>query len=275
MMKTRTKNFCKAVVGAALTLPTLAYADSTQPENWGMGMVGSAGPVKDEMIWFHDALLLPIITVIALFVLGLLVWVVVRYNAKANPVPSKTTHNTMLEVVWTLIPVLILVVIIVPSMKLLYYSDRTVEAEMTLKAVGYQWYWGYEYPDHGEVTFMSNLVPDDQLKEGQLRLLSTDNPVVLPVDTNVRILTTAMDVLHAWAVPALGVKIDAVPGRINETWLRAEKEGVYYGQCSELCGDRHGFMPIEIHIVSKPAFAQWVAAQGGKMPEEKKAGEQQ
>lgn len=237
------------------------------PKNWGLGFQPSASPVKHEMVWFHNDLLMPTITVITIFVMLLLLFVMIRFNAKANPKPSKTTHNTMLEFIWTLVPVIILVVIVVPSLKLLYFADKTADAEMTLNIKGYQWYWGYQYPDHGEIEFSSYMVPEKDLKAGQVRLLSTDNPVVLPVDTNIRLLITANDVLHSWAMPSLGVKMDAVPGRTNETWTRIEKEGVYFGQCSEICGINHGFMPIEIHAVSKEAFAKWVEAQGGKMPE--------
>ncbi len=238
------------------------------PKEWGLGFQPSASPVKHDMVWFHNELLMPVITVITIFVMLLLLYVMVRFNAKANPKPSKTTHNTMLEVVWTLVPVIILVIIVVPSMKLLYKADKTSDAEMTLNIKGYQWYWGYQYPDHGDIEFSAYLVPEKDLKPGQVRLLSTDNPVVLPVDTNIRLLVTANDVIHSWAMPALGVKVDAVPGRTNETWTRIEKEGTYFGQCSEICGINHGFMPIEIRAVSKEAFANWVAAQGGKMPEQ-------
>lgn len=237
------------------------------PKEWGLSFQPSASPVKHDMVWFHNHLLLPVITVITVFVMLLLLFVMIRFNARANPKPSKTTHNTMLEVVWTLVPVIILVIIVVPSMKLLYKADKTSDAEMTLNVKGYQWYWGYQYPDHGDIEFSSYLVPEKDLKPGQVRLLSTDNPVVLPVDTNIRILVTANDVIHSWAMPALGVKMDAVPGRTNETWTRIEKEGTYFGQCSEICGINHGFMPIEIRAVSKEAFAKWVVAQGGKMPE--------
>jgi cytochrome c oxidase subunit 2 len=258
-----------ASFAAFVTAALPARADNTilgQPAPWEIGLQPSVSPVKDQMIHFHDKLLLPITTAIVLFVLGLLIYVVIRFNEKSNPVPSKTTHNTLLEVIWTLVPVIILVLIVVPSMKMLYYADRTEDADMTLKVTGYQWYWGYEYPDNGGVNFTSNLVPESDLKPGQPRLLATDNPVVLPVDTNIRILVTGNDVIHSWALPAFGVKIDAVPGRTNETWARIEKEGTYYGQCSEICGVNHGFMPIEIKAVSKADFAKWVVAQGGKMP---------
>src|SRR5690606_10756404 len=196
--------------------PAFAETDATtqqmgKPQDWGLGFQPPASPVKDQMHFFHNELLLPIITVITVFVMLLLLYVMIRFNAKANPKPSKTTHNTMLEVVWTLVPVLILVVIVIPSMKLLYFGDRTADAEMTLKVTGYQWYWGYAYPDHGDIEYNAYLVKDEDLREDQVRLLSTDEPVVLPVDTNIRILVGAADVLHSWAVPALGVKMDAVP----------------------------------------------------------------
>lgn len=216
-----------------------------------------ASPSMEKIVAFHDGMLI-MTTAIAVFVLILLVIVVVRFNAKANPVPSKTTHNTMLEVVWTGIPVLILLVVVIYSMKLLYFVERVPESEMTLKVTGYQWYWGYEYPDNGGINFLSYLVPQEDLKEGQLRLLTTDNEVVLPVDTTIRIQVTAADVLHSFAVPAFGIKIDAVPGKLNETWVKIERPGMYYGQCSELCGQGHGFMPIMIHAVSKEDFANWV-----------------
>lgn len=236
-------------------------------KNWQLGFQEPASPVKADMEHFHDVMLLPMITAVSIFVMFLLLFVMIRYNAKANPVPSKTTHNAKLEFLWTIIPVIILIVISVPSMKLLYKADRTHEAEMTLTAIGNQWYWSYEYPDHGGITFNSNIVKDKDLKEGQPRLLATDEPVVLPVDTNIRLLIKATDVLHAWAIPAFGVKLDAVPGQTNETWVRIEKKGTFYGQCSELCGEGHGFMPIEVHAVSKEDFAAWVASKGGKMPE--------
>jgi cytochrome c oxidase subunit 2 len=174
-------------------------------------------------------------------------------------VPSRTTHHTLVEVVWTVVPVLILVVIAIPSLRILYYSDHVETADMTLKAIGHQWYWSYEYPDHGNFTFDALRKPDEELASGEPRLLATDLNVVLPVDTTIRLLITADDVLHAWAVPSFGVKRDAVPGRINETWVRIEREGVYYGQCSELCGRDHAFMPIAVEAVSKEKFQQWVS----------------
>ncbi len=223
-------------------------------------------PVMENITEFHH-LLLYIITAIVIFVFALLLYVMVRFNAKANPEPSKTTHNVPLEIVWTLIPVMILLVIAIPSFRLLFFGAVTPEAEMTLKVTGNQWNWTYEYPDHGDISFTSVMTPDKDLKEGQPRLLAVDNPIFLPVDTVVRVQVTASDVIHAFAVPSFGVKMDAVPGRLNETWVKIEKPGVYYGQCSELCGKDHGFMPIEVHAVSKDEFASWVSSKGGKMPE--------
>ncbi len=227
------------------------------PEPWQFGFQEAASPVMERIGEFHS-LLLVIITGITLFVLALLVYVALRFNEKANPVPSKTTHNVVLEVLWTAVPVVILMAVAVPSFKLLYFMDRAQDAEMTIKVIGHQWYWSYEYPDHGDFTFDSFMVPDDELKDGQPRLLAVDNTVVLPINTDIRVLLTSDDVLHAWAVPALITKLDAVPGRINETWMRINREGTYYGQCSELCGVNHGFMPVAVEAVSKEAFRTWV-----------------
>ncbi len=240
------------VVGAMAGAPGAA-----QPRPWQMGFQPAASPVMREITDFHN-LLLVIAVLICLVVLGLMFYVVVRFNEKANPTPSKTTHNTIIEVLWTALPVLILVIIAVPSFKLLYFMDRTQNPEMTIKATGHQWYWSYDYPDHGNISFDANIVPDEELKAGQLRLLETDNRVVLPVDTDIRVLLTSDDVIHNWAVPSLGLKLDTVPGRISETWVRIEREGTFYGQCSELCGINHAYMPIAIEAVSKTAFAEWV-----------------
>ena len=228
------------------------------PQPWEMGLQPAASPVKHALNDFHN-LLLVIITGIALLVLALLVVVVVRFNAKRNPTPSTTSHNTLLEVAWTVVPVIILIVIAIPSFRVLYMMEVTPEAEMTIKVTGRQWYWDYEYPDHGGFAFSSYMIQDSELKPEQKRLLEVDNRVVVPVDTTVRVQVTAGDVIHAWALPAFGVKKDAVPGRLNETWFRAEKEGVYYGQCSEICGINHGFMPIAVEVVSREAFDAWVA----------------
>jgi cytochrome c oxidase subunit 2 len=235
--------------------------------DWQLGFQEAASPVAERIHNFHT-MLLYIITAITLFVTALLVIVMIRFNAKANPKPSLFAHNTPIEILWTVVPVLILIAIAIPSMRLLYYGDRTAEPEMTLKVTGNQWYWSYEYPDQGNIAVTSYMLKDNEIDpaKGQKRLLSTDNPIYLPVDTNIQLLVTAADVLHAFTVPALGFKIDAVPGRINESWTRITKPGVYYGQCSELCGKDHAFMPVEIHAVSKEEFAEWVVAQQGGTP---------
>lgn len=249
--------------GAGFAGATPAMA--AQPEPWQLGLQEAATPVMEQIQDFHN-LLLVIITAIMILVLGLLLYVVFRYHEKRNPNPSKTTHNTLIEVIWTAVPVIILVVIAIPSFKLLYYEDQVVDAEMTVKAIGRQWYWSYEYPDHGGFAFDSFMIPDEEIdpSEGELRQLSVDTPVVLPVDTNVRILTTSSDVLHSFAMPSMGVKIDAVPGQLNETWVRVEEEGTYYGQCSELCGVGHNAMPIEIRAVSQQEFQSWIETQQAK-----------
>jgi cytochrome c oxidase subunit 2 len=225
---------------------------------WQMGLQDAATPVMESIHSFHT-LLLVIITAVALFVLGLLVVVMIRFNAKSNPVPSRTTHNTLVEVVWTVVPILILIVIAIPSFRLLYLQRDIPPADMTIKAIGNQWYWSYEYPDNGGVSFDSIMKTDDELTDGDTRLLSVDNPTVVPVGKVVRVIVTASDVLHAWAVPSFGVKVDAVPGRLNELWFKAETEGVFYGQCSELCGKDHAAMPIEVHVVSEADFSAWAA----------------
>ena len=226
-------------------------------QGWGLYLQDAASPVMERVTEFHGMLMMIISAITALVVVLIFVtlW---KFRAGKNPTPSKTTHNVLLEIVWTLVPCLILVIIVVPSMKMLYYMDHTTDPEMTLKVTGYQWYWGYEYPDYGDISFMSYIVPDDEIKNDQKRLLSTDNPVILPIDTNIRILVTAADVIHSFAVPSFGIKSDAVPGRINETWVNITKEGTYYGQCSELCGKNHGYMPIEVKAVSKQEFANWI-----------------
>lgn len=231
------------------------------PADWHMNLQDPVTPVAERMHAFHTLLLI-IIFGISGFVLALLVYVMVRFNAKNNPVPSKRTHNVPLEIIWTTIPLAILVIIAIPSIGLLYYADRVPEPDMTVKVTGYQWFWGYEYPDHDGVNFMSYMIPDDEIdpEAGQLRLLSTDNPVVIPINTNVQFIVTAGDVIHAWAVPAFGVKIDAVPGRLNETWARVTVPGTYFGQCSEICGVNHAFMPIEVRAVEPELFEEWIEA---------------
>lgn len=239
------------------THSVVASSEIVLPREWQLGLVDAASTTKAEIHDFHNMLLV-IITAITVFVLGLMIYTVIRFRKSANPVPSKTTHNTALEVIWTAIPVLILVIIVIPSMRVLYSQNQTVDAEMTIKATGYQWYWGYEYPDHDGIAFMSYMVPDDKLKPGQPRLLQTDTEVVVPVNTKIRVLVTAADVLHSWAMPAFGVKKDAVPGRLNETWFMATRTGTFYGQCSEICGIGHGFMPITVRVVTQEEFDEWV-----------------
>ncbi len=247
-----------AALGASLGLHGAASAAAPTP--WQIGFQPAATPIMREITEFHN-LMLVIITLITLFVIGLLIFVIWRFSEKRNPTPSRTTHNTVIEIAWTVIPVLILIFIAVPSFALLYRSDVVPKADFTIKATGHQWYWEYEYPDHGGFSFDSNMVEDADLEPGQKRLLEVDNRVVVPVGKTVRVIVTAAPdgVLHAWAVPAFGVKIDAVPGRLNETWFRAEREGTYYGQCSELCGVRHAFMPIRVDVVSEGAFQAWLA----------------
>ena len=234
-----------------------AWALAGRPVPWQMDFQDTVTPVGEMGAWFHDVLLW-ISAIMVLFVLGLLLYVMIRFNAKANPTPTRKTHNTLLELCWTVIPVIILVAIAIPSFRLLYFQNEIPESDMTIKAIGHQWYWSYQYPDHGGFEFESYIVPENELKPGQLRLLEVDNWVVVPVNKTVRVLVTADDVLHAFAVPSLYAKVDAVPGQINEVWFKATKEGTYYGQCSELCGAEHGFMPIRVDVVSEAAFKQWV-----------------
>jgi cytochrome c oxidase subunit II len=235
-----------------------AWAGLGQPTDWQLGLQQAGSPVMDDIAWFHDYLLLGIITAITVFVLALLIIIMVRFNARAHPTPSRTTHNTVLEIAWTAIPVLILVVIAIPSFKLLFYQLNLPPADVTVKATGNQWFWSYTYPDNGNFEFNSIMVPTDKLKAGQLRLLTVDNEMVVPVNKVVRVQTIGADVIHSFAVPSFGIKIDSVPGRLNETWFKATREGVYYGQCSELCGRDHAFMPIAVRVVSEQAFAAWV-----------------
>lgn len=243
-----------ALVAAGITLATggAAFAELGQPAPWEWHLQASGSPVMDNIVWFHDFLSVLII-VITLFVLALLVVVVVKFNSKANPVPSRTTHHTLIEVVWTLVPVLILVAIAVPSFRLLFLELDVPKADLTIKATGKQWYWSYAYPDNGKFEFDSLMAQDKQP-----RLLGVDNEMVVPVNKVIRVQVTGADVIHAFALPAFGVKIDAIPGRLNETWFKATKTGMFYGQCSELCGKDHAFMPIAIRVVNDQEFASWV-----------------
>ena len=244
-----------------LTVLATIYSTSVlanQPKQWQLGFQDSASQSMTEIVSFHNNILLPIIVAISVFVLFLMIYTCIRFRASKNPNPSKTTHNVAVEVLWTLIPCLILIVMAVPSFKILYNQDTIPKADVTVKAVGYQWYWGYEYPDEN-IIFESYMIKEDELKENQPRLLTVDNEVVVPVNKVVKVLITANDVLHAWALPSFGVKRDAVPGRINETWFKAEKVGTYYGQCSELCGIQHAFMPITVRVVTDEEYAIWLA----------------
>ena len=231
---------------------------ANQPKEWQLGFQIPASDGMRDIVNFHNNILLPIIIAISVFVLFLMIYACIRFRASRNPNPSKTTHNVAVEVLWTLIPCLILIVMAVPSFKILYKQDTIPKAEVTIKAIGYQWYWGYEYPDEN-IFFESYMIKEEDLKENQPRLLAVDNEVVVPVDKVIKVLITANDVLHAWALPSFGVKRDAVPGRINETWFKAEKVGTYYGQCSELCGIQHAFMPITVRVVTDEEYAQWLA----------------
>ena len=246
-----------AAPGVAAAAPVMGA-----PVNGELGMQAAATPVMENVHWFHN-MLLWIITGISLLVLGLLIWVMVRYNAKANPEAKKFSHNTAVEIVWTAAPIVILIVIAVPSFQLLYYQDTIPESDFTIKTTGYQWNWGYEYPDHGGFEYFSNMVADEDIASHPYearRNLTTDLPVVVPTGATVRVEVTAADVIHNWAMPAFGIKMDAIPGRLNETWFRVDEPGIYYGQCSELCGVRHAFMPIEVHVVPQDVFDAWVEA---------------
>ena len=238
-----------------LLLPGSVLAN--QPKDWQLGFQKSASETMDDIVWFHDYMLLPVITAITVFVLFLIAYACIRFRASKNKEASTTSHNTFIEVIWTLVPCLILIVLAVPSFKVLYSQDEIPKAEVTIKAIGYQWYWGYEYPDEN-IIFDSYMIEEKDLKEGQPRLLSVDNEVYVPVNKVVKVMITANDVLHAWALPSFGVKRDAVPGRINETWFKADRTGTFYGQCSELCGIKHAFMPITVNVVSQEEYNQWL-----------------
>lgn len=246
------------IFGLLSVLVITGKAAAEEMSKWSVSFQEPVTPVMEQIVDLHGTLTI-LITLIVLFVFGLLAYVVLRFRASKNPEPATFAHNTKLEIIWTAIPVLILALIAGPSMRLLYYMDRTHEADMTIKAIGHQWYWSYEYPDHGNFTFDALMVDEADLEEGQPRLLATDNKIVLPVNKNIRLLATSDDVIHSWAIPSFGIKVDTVPGRTNESWVRIEKEGTYYGQCSELCGVNHGFMPIAVEAVSQEKFEAWVA----------------
>src|SRR5579864_3499919 len=247
-----------------------ALAGIGQPTPWQIGMQGSVTPVMDEIYGFNTFLFW-ITTAIAVFVLVLLAIIIVRFNARANPVPSRTTHNTFLEVTWTIVPVLILLLIAVPSFRLLFVELDVPKPDLTIKATGKQWLWSYSYPDNGDFEFSSTFVADKDLKPGQPRLLTVDNEMVVPVNKIVHVLVTGADVIHSFTVPSFGIRIDAIPGRINDTWFKATREGMYYGQCSELCGVDHSFMPIAVRVVSDDEFAKWAAQTKQKYAAEQSA----
>ena len=243
----------------AMLAPALVHADGYATPGQ-IGFEEAVTPIAREIHWFHNDILLPVIIVISLFVAALLGYIMIRFNEKANPVPSKTTHHTMLEIVWTIAPVLILFIIAIPSMKLLTHELVIPKSDMTIKVTGHQWFWSYEYPkdQQGGFTFDSYLLKGDDLKPGMLRQLAVDNQAVVPVGKVVHVLVTATDVIHGFVVPSFGIRVDAVPGRLNETWFKAEKEGVYYGQCSKICGKDHAFMPIAFKVVSEPEYTAWL-----------------
>jgi cytochrome c oxidase subunit 2 len=243
-----------ALVGLGLGIDA---ALASAPEPWQLGFQPPGSPLKSQLEHLHNWLLV-IITIITIFVMVLLIYTMVRFRASRNPVPSRNSHNTLLEVAWTLIPVLILVGVFIPSFKLLKFIDRTTDAEMTLKVTGHQWYWSYEYPEQGELKFDSYIIQEADLKPGQKRLLEVDNRIVLPVDTNVRILIAGSDVIHSFFVPSLALQVYSMPGRLNEMWVRIDKPGVYYGQCNQICGVNHAYMPIAVEAVSKADYAKWL-----------------
>ena len=270
----------RALIGGGITALSLAVFAATpalasgndlmgQPTPGGIGLQPAASPLKVEAHIFHDWILLPIITLITLFVLGLLIWIVIRYNKKANPVPAKWSHNTLIEVIWTVLPVLILVGISLFSFRLLFAYHDMPEPYLTVKATGNQWNWGYEYPDQGITEYVSNMMSEEEIAERgmphSLYRLAADEAIVVPVGKTIRVQVTASDVIHAFALPAFGLKIDAVPGRLNETWFRADRVGTFYGQCSELCGVDHAFMPIEIRAVAQAESEAWIVSKGGSM----------
>jgi cytochrome c oxidase subunit 2 len=245
-----------ALIGMAVAPLSSALAGEGEPASGQLDLPPGATVIARELVHFHTMLLV-IITAITLFVLALLAYTVIRYRRSANPVPSRTTHNFLIEAIWTIIPVLILATIAVPSFRILYYMDRAEKPEMTVKITGHQWYWSYELPDQKIDDYQSELIPDDKIGGDRIRLLSVDYPLVVPTDTTIQILLNGADVIHSWLVTDLGVQKSAFPGRTNETWMKIDKEGVYYGQCTQICGDRHGYMPIEVRAVSKEKFAQW------------------
>lgn len=256
-LTTKIRNIASGACAALALAMSGGAALADQPRPWQLGMQDPATPITERIHAFHNELLV-IIFAIALFVFALLLYVIVRFNARAHPVPTRTSHNTVIEILWTVVPVLILVTIAIPSFKLMYYMDRVPDAKMTVKVTGHQWYWEYNYPDQGNLDFNSNLIADKDLKPGQERLLEVDNPLVIPVDTTVRVQVAGSDVIHSWFVPSFGVQEYAVIGRLNEAWMRVDHTGTYYGECNQICGVNHAFMPIKVVVLSQADFQKWL-----------------
>ena len=250
--------FIFSIVTAVFLLCSLATAEVGLSENWQLSFQEPATDLMSDIISFHSYILMPIITGISILVLFLLLYIAFRFNSSRNQIASTTTHNAVVEILWTVIPVVLLIIIAIPSFRLLYVSETIPKADLTIKAIGNQWYWSYEYPDYGDIVFDANMLNDDELSDPKLRLLETDTQIFVPVNKVVKLQITSNDVLHAWTIPAFGVKMDAVPGRLNETWFKANQEGLFYGQCSELCGPKHAFMPINVKVVSEKEFEDWI-----------------
>ena len=247
-----------SILISVFLLCSLAMAEVGLSENWQLSFQEPATDLMSDIISFHSYILMPIITGISILVLFLLLYIAFRFNSSKNQVASTTTHNAVVEILWTVIPVVLLIIIAIPSFRLLYVSETIPKADLTIKAIGNQWYWSYEYPDYGDIVFDANMLNDDELSDPKLRLLETDTQIVVPINKVVKLQITSNDVLHAWTIPAFGVKMDAVPGRLNETWFKANREGIFYGQCSELCGPKHAFMPINVKVVSETEFESWI-----------------
>ncbi len=261
------------VLGGMAALAAIIWsagAWAAEPKPWQLGFQPPATPVQERIEAFHDGLwppgLMVIITLITIFVFGLLLHVIVRFHHTRNPVPTRTSHNPVIEILWTVVPVLILVGIAIPSFKLMYYMDRVPNADMTIKVTAHQWYWSYEYPDQAGLTFDSNLIPDKDLKPGEKRLLEVDNPLVVPVGATVRVQVTGTDVIHSWFIPSFGVQEYAVVGRLNESWFRVENAGTYYGECNQICGINHAYMPIKVVALAKPEYEKWLGEAKKKFP---------
>jgi cytochrome c oxidase subunit 2 len=262
------KKLFSLIAFLALTVPAAAE-NIVGPHQWGWFFQEGHNALNDRFVNFHNYVF-GIVTVITFFVLGLMAYIAIRFKRSRNPNPSKTTHNVLLEIIWTIIPIIIVIAVMVPSLKLLYHMDRAEKPDVTLKVVGYQWYWGYSYPDLGVQEFESRLIAEKDLKEGQKRLLEVDEPLYVPVGKTVKVLVTAdpLGVIHAWGIQSLAFKRDAIPGRVNEGWIKVDKEGTYYGDCYELCGVDHAFMPVKVVAVSEEKFNEWVKSKGGKIPGE-------